>query len=77
MAQRMVATGLNATPKWVWIYFTDNRSLAPRQMAVRVPWGMVADSFRELSDGVNTEYARRMELQAKVDQLPLPLESWE
>lgn len=77
MTQRMVATGINPTPRWVWVYFTDTRMVVPRRMAVRVPWGMVADSFRELSDGVNTEYARRMEAQAAVEQLPLPLERWE
>lgn len=77
MTARHQATGVNCTPKWVWIYFTDTRSVVPRRQAVRVPWGHIADVFRELSDGVNAEYARRMQAEADAQQLPLPLERWE
>lgn len=77
MVARHVATGLNSTPKWVWIYFTDTRLAVARSSVVRVPWGMVADGWQGLSDGVNAECARRLEAQAQVEQLRLPLERWE
>lgn len=77
MTARLQATGVNATPKWVWVYCTDTTLVVPRRIAVRVGWGHIADVWHNLSDGVNREVARRLEAQARVDQIPLPLETWE
>ena len=77
MTARHVATGLNPTPRWVWAYFRDTTLVVPRTIAVRVGWGLVADQYEHICDGVNKEYARRLEAQAAVEQLALPLEKWE
>lgn len=77
MTVRMKATGLNTTPKWVWIYYTDSGLLVPRRHAVQVHWGMIADAWQALGAGVDREFARRIEAEAQVAQLPLPLEQWE
>lgn len=77
MTVRFQATGVNATPKWVWIYFTDTTTLVPRRKAVRVPWGHIADVWQDLGDGVNKEFARRIQAEAEASQMPLPLERWE
>lgn len=77
MTARMRATGLNATPRWVWIHYSDNGLLVPRRYAVQVPWGMIADAWQALGHGVDREFTRRIEAEANVAQLPLPLEAWE
>lgn len=74
---RYRATGLNATPRWLWVYFTDSRLVIPATRAVQVPWGLVTPEYQSICDGINAEVARRMEAQAKLEQLPLPLERWE
>lgn len=77
MTVRMQATGVNATAKWFWVYHRDTTSLVPRLRAVRVPWGMIANEYRSICDGVNAELARRMNAEAEAAQLQLPLEKWE
>lgn len=72
MTVRLEGTGINCTPKYVWVYFRDNRLVVPRPAAVRVPWGHVADVWRDLSDGVNTEVARRIQAEAEAAQWTLP-----
>lgn len=74
---RYTATGVNCTPRWVWVYFTDNTLVGGRPRAVRVPWGHIADVYRDICDGVNTEVAKRLAAEADRAQLPLPLETWE
>lgn len=77
MTARMRATGLNATPRWLWVYFRDTTLLSPRTRAIQVPWGMVTPEYQSICDGINSEVARRMEAQARTEQMPLPLERWE
>ena len=77
MTVRFQATGVNATPKWVWVYFTDTAQVVPRRRAVRVPWGHIADVWNDLGAGVDREVARRARAEAEAAQMPLPLERWE
>lgn len=72
MPARFRATGINCTPKWMWVYYVDSQLVVPRRCAVQVPWGHVADVYRDLADNVNHEYARRMEAQAEAEQWALP-----
>lgn len=77
MTHRFTATGLNATPKWLWVYFTDNRLVVPQRRAVQVHWGLVTPEYAAICDGINAEVARRHEAERDRLQLPLPLERWE
>lgn len=77
MTARMRATGLNATPRWLWVYFRDTTLLSPRTRAIQIPWGLVTPEYQSICDGINAEVARRMEAQARTEQMPLPLERWE
>lgn len=77
MSHRFTATGLNATPKWLWVYFTDNRLVVPQRRAVQVSWGLVTPEYHSICDGINAEVARRIKAEAETAQLPLPLERWE
>lgn len=77
MTVRHEATGLNATEKWLWVYFRDTTLLAPRPRAVRIGWGLVTPEYQAICDGINKHVAMRIEAQAKAEQLPLPLERWE
>lgn len=71
------ATGLNATPNYLWVYFRDTKLMSPATRAVQVSWGLVIPEYSAICDGINSELARRMEAQAEMEQLPLPLEKWE
>lgn len=77
MTVRHQATGLNATPRWLWVYFRDTTLLAPRPRAVRVAWGLVTPEYQAICDGINRELAMRLQAENEQAQLPLPLESWE
>lgn len=77
MTVRFEATGLNATPRWLWVYYTDNRFPFAKRHAVRVSWGLVTPEYRAICDGINAETAARMQAEAEAAQLPLPLERWE
>lgn len=77
MVARFQATGLNATPKWLWVYFTDRNLLVPQRRAVQVHWGLVTPEYQAICDGINKETAERMQAEAVLAQLPLPLERWE
>lgn len=77
MTAKFRATGLNATPKYLWVYFRDTSLLSPRTRAVQVPWGLVTPEYRAICDGINHEVAQRMQAEAERAQIPLPLEAWE
>lgn len=72
MTARYNATGINCTPKNVWVYFSDTHLVVPRKAAVRLPWGHVADVYRDICDGVNHEVARRVQAEAEAAQWALP-----
>lgn len=77
MAHRFRATGLNPTPAWVWVHYTDSGLAVPRRHAVQVPWGLVLDKWPDLSHGADKEWAKRLEAESERSQPPLPLETWE
>lgn len=72
MPARFRATGINCTPKWVWVYYVDTQLVVPRRCAVQVPWGHVTDVYRDIADGVNAECARRIKAEAEATQWTLP-----
>lgn len=77
MTARFRATGVNATPRWFWVYFRDTTLLAPRLRAVQVPWGLITPEYQGICDGINKHVADRMQAEAERAQQVLPLEKWE
>lgn len=72
MAARFKALALNPTRNNLWVHTWDTGMVVPRRIAVQVPWPMLADSYQALQDGMNHEFARRLQAEAEAAQWTLP-----
>ena len=72
MAARFKAVALNPTRANLWVHTIDTQLIVPRRIAVQVPWPMLADSYQQLEDGMNHEFARRLQAVAGAAQWTIP-----
>lgn len=75
MNGKNVATGLNATRKYLSVYYRNERLIVPRTEVVKVPWALLADCHQDIVEGNERVFMER--LKADADQQYLPLEKWE
>lgn len=72
MKHRFKAIGLNTTPSYLWVYAYDRAQVVPRRIGVNVPWTMLADVYRDVSEAFDREFARRVQAEAEASQWTLP-----
>lgn len=72
MKHRFKAIGLNVTPNYLWIYAFDRGQVVPRRIGVNVPWSMLGDVYKEVSEQFDREFARRIQAEAEAAQWTLP-----
>lgn len=75
MKPKHAAERLGTDKSSLKVYVRVEVGLTHRWIMVRVPWGMVADHHREITEHLERLYTSQLEADANVQYLPL--EKWE
>lgn len=75
MKARYEAERLGTDKRFLKVYVRLEFGTTHRWTVVRIPWGMVADHHREITEELERLYVSQLEAESNVQYLPL--EKWE